>query len=666
MSRTHWFTGLSRRARRRAGRSGSRPTRFLPAFQPLEGRKVPAVVAVFNPGLGTLSVFGDGADNEIVVDRDAIGVIRVNGNVPLAGGLPGGFPTVFNTRTISMFGQGGNDTLRLDEANGPLPAAQMFGGSGNDTLSGGSSNDALHGQDGNDTLSGGAGDDFLLGQSGNDVLFGGNDADQLFGGSGSDTADGDRGDDVAFLGDGNDLFIWDPGDGSDRVEGEAGFDSMQFNGSGADEVFQASANGPRLRFTRDVGNIVMDVDGVERVDLEALGGADTMTLNDLTGTAVQELRVDLEAVKDGGAADDKADRVILNGTSQADFVSVLGQPNNLFVLGLPTFVTIQRAAPADQLTINTLGGNDRVEAGSVAAGAITFTADGGAGSDTLFGTNGADILIGGAGNDFVDGQRGNDLILLGAGDDTFVSERGDGNDIIEGGAGFDGMRVSGSSANERATMSANGVRLRFAVDVDNLVLDANDVEFSSFLSFGGSDTVVVNDLSGTDVSLVDISLFDFGVPGGNADTVVVNGTAGDDQVAASSANGVVSVSGLAAQVRITGTEASGDRLELNGLVGGDTIDATGLEPAEMRLLADGGTGDDVLLGGDGDDVLVGGDGSDVLFAGSGDNVALGGAGDDVLRGEEGDDVLDGGSGDDILIGGPGDDILLNGEVVFDD
>jgi Ca2+-binding RTX toxin-like protein len=624
------------------------------------------VVAVFNPGLGTLSVFGDGADNEIVVDRDAIGVIRVNGNVPLAGGLPGGFPTVFNTRTISMFGQGGNDTLRLDEANGPLPAAQMFGGSGNDTLVGGSSNDALHGQDGNDTLSGGAGDDFLLGQSGDDLLFGGDGVDQMFGSSGSDTADGDRGDDVAFLGDGNDLFIWDPGDGSDRVEGEAGFDSMLFNGSGADEVFQASANGPRLRFTRDVGNIVMDVDGVERVDLEALGGADTMTLNDLTGTAVQELRVDLEAVKNGGAADDKADRVILNGTGQADFVSVLGQSNNLFVLGLPTFVTIQRAAPADQLTINTLGGNDRVEAGSVAASAITFTADGGTGSDTLFGTNGADILIGGDGNDFVDGQRGNDLILLGAGDDTFVSERGDGNDIIEGGAGFDGMRVSGSSANERATMSANGVRLRFTVDVDNLVLDANDVEFSSFLSFGGSDTVVVNDLSGTDVSLVDISLFDFGVPGGNADTVVVNGTAGDDQIAASSANGVVSVSGLAAQVRITGTEASGDRLELNGLGGGDTIDATGLEPAEMRLLADGGTGDDVLLGGDGDDVLIGGDGSDVLFAGSGDNVALGGAGDDVLRGEEGDDVLDGGAGDDILIGGAGDDILLNGEVVFDD
>jgi Ca2+-binding RTX toxin-like protein len=666
MPRINWFTVLSRGARRRAGRSVARPTRFLPAIQPLEGRKVPAVTAVFNPGLGTLAVFGDSADNAIAIDRDSLGVIRVNGEVPLAGGIPGGFPTVFNTRSISVFGLGGNDTLRLDETNGPLPGAQMFGGSGNDTLTGGSGADALHGQDGNDLLSGGAGSDFLLGQSGNDMISGGNDADQMFGGTGDDTVDGDRGDDVAFLADGNDLFVWDPGDGSDRVEGEAGFDTMLFNGSGADEVFEASANGPRLRFTRDVGNIVMDVDGVERVDLEALGGADTATLNDLTGTAVQELRVDLEAVKGGGAADDKADRVILNGTNAGDFVSVLGQPGNLFVLGLPTFVTVQRAAAADQLAINTLGGNDRVEAGSIAAGAITYTADGGAGNDTLFGTNGADVLLGGAGNDFVDGQRGNDLILLGDGDDTFVSETGDGNDVVEGGAGFDGVRVSGSSAAETATMSANGARLRFAVDAANVVLDANDVEFSSFLSFGGSDTVIVNDLTGTDVTLVDLSLFDFGVPGGNNDVVVVNGTAGDDAITSSSANGVVTVAGLAARVRITGTDAAGDRLEVNGLGGGDAIDATGLEPAEMQFRADGGSGDDVLLGGDGDDVLSGGDGADVLFAGSGDNVAFGGAGDDVLRGEEGDDVLDGGAGDDILIGNAGDDVLLNGEVVFDE
>jgi Ca2+-binding RTX toxin-like protein len=230
-------------------------------------------------------------------------------------------------------------------------------------------------------------------------MFGGDGADQIFGNSGNDTADGDRGNDVAFLCEGNDLFVWDLGDGSDRVEGEAGFDTMLVNGSGADEVFHASANGPRLRFIRDVGNIVMDVDGGERVDVEVLGGADTVTLNDLTGTAVQELRIDLEAVKGGGAADDKVDRVILNGTNQSDFVDVLASPGQLFVLGFPTFVSVQRAAPADELTLNARGGNDRVSGSGVPAGLMTFTIDGGSGNDNLSGTNGVDRLIGGAGDD---------------------------------------------------------------------------------------------------------------------------------------------------------------------------------------------------------------------------------------------------------------------------
>ena len=77
-------------------------------------------------------------------------------------------------------------------------------------------------------------------------------------------------------------------------------------------------------------------------------------------------------------------------------------------------------------------------------------------------------------------------------------------------------------------------------------------------------------------------------------------------------------------------------------------DTTGLQPVRMQLLADGGSGNDVLLGGAGDEVLFGGDGADVIFTGRGDNVAFGGAADDVLRGAQGDDVL------------------RDGEVVFDD
>jgi hypothetical protein len=93
------------------------------SVSPLEDRSVPAVTSVV--GFGTLTVFGDSAGNEIVVSRDALGVISVNGEVPLAGGIPGGFPTVFNTHTITVSGLGGNDVIRFDKANGPLPAGQL-------------------------------------------------------------------------------------------------------------------------------------------------------------------------------------------------------------------------------------------------------------------------------------------------------------------------------------------------------------------------------------------------------------------------------------------------------------------------------------------------------------------------------------------------------------
>jgi Ca2+-binding RTX toxin-like protein len=67
--------------------------------------------------------------------------------------------------------------------------------------------------------------------------------------------------------------------------------------------------------------------------------------------------------------------------------------------------------------------------------------------------------------------------------------------------------------------------------------------------------------------------------------------------------------------------------------GGDDVVDVGSLTAPAGVAADGGAGNDVLIGGDGDDNL------------------LGGAGDDVLIGGEGTDLLDGGPGDDVLIGG---------------
>src|SRR6266496_2097360 len=147
-------------------------------FEALEQRRMFAVTATFIQGQGLLSVFGDAADNLIVVSRDAAGKILINNGAVT---IKGGTATVANTALIQVFSGSGNDTITLSETNGALPAANLFGGAGNDTLTGGSGADLIFGQSGNDVLLGKGGNDQLFGGDGNDVLTGGDGDDQAFG-----------------------------------------------------------------------------------------------------------------------------------------------------------------------------------------------------------------------------------------------------------------------------------------------------------------------------------------------------------------------------------------------------------------------------------------------------------------------------------------------------
>src|SRR6201999_4282877 len=101
------------------------------------------------------------------------------------------------------------------------------------------------------------------GGSGNDTLRGGDGADALYGGTGNDLVDGNIGADTAQLGTGNDTFQWDPGDGSDTVDGQSGKDTLAFNGSNIGEQIGVAANGSRVRLTRDVAGITMDLNDIE-------------------------------------------------------------------------------------------------------------------------------------------------------------------------------------------------------------------------------------------------------------------------------------------------------------------------------------------------------------------------------------------------------------------
>jgi Ca2+-binding RTX toxin-like protein len=260
------------------------------------------------------------------------------------------------------------------------------------------------------TLDGGPGDDTIGGTQG---------TERTLGGDGNDFIDGNRGADTSFMGAGDDTFQWDPGDGSDTIEGQAGHDTMLFNGANVAETIDMSANGPRLRFTRNVANIVMDTDGVEQVDFNALGGSDLVTVHDLSATDVTRVNVDLGASAGGG--DGAADQVTVEGTQGDDVVELAGNANAVDVTGLPAAVSVlDGEAVNDRLTVKGLGGDDAILATGVAAGSIALTLDGGhgddillggAGDDTLLGGADDDVLIGGPGLDTLDGGPGNNILI---------------------------------------------------------------------------------------------------------------------------------------------------------------------------------------------------------------------------------------------------------------
>jgi len=211
------------------------------------------------------------------------------------------------------------------------------------------------------------------GESGHDTLNGGDGAEQFFGGSGDDAVDGNRGDDTGTLGSGQDSFRWDPGDGSDIVEGGFGNDTLDFNGAVANETMSLSANGSRSLFLRDVANIRMDMDDVESLDLTALGGTDTFTVDDMSGTDFKLAEVDLQGPAGGG--DGAVDTVVVNGTAAADAVNVAPGGSGVQVSGLKTTTGIGGSEPTDMLVVNGLGGNDAITVDPATGALISVVAN---------------------------------------------------------------------------------------------------------------------------------------------------------------------------------------------------------------------------------------------------------------------------------------------------
>jgi hypothetical protein len=349
----------------------------------------------------------------------------------------------------------------------------------------------------------------MSGGAGNDTLTGGTGADVLNGGIGNDTLLGKGGADILLGGDGDDVLTG--GDGDDQVFGEADNDRMIWNPGDDTDLNEGGT-------------------GVDTVEVNGGNGAEMFTTT-ANGT-----------------------RVRFDRLNPAPFALDIGT--------------------CESLVLNANGGNDSFSATGNLAALIQITVDGGTGDDTLLGSNGADLLLGGDNNDFIDGNQGDDSIFLGAGDDTFQWDPGDGNDTVEGQAGNDRVIFNGANIAETFDVSANGARVRFTRNIGTVTLDLDDIENFDLNAVGEADIFTVNDLVGTDLTSINVDLAStIGGSTGDAqvDVITVNGTASPDTISITANAGAVEVTGLAALVRITHSEAANDDLIVNGLGGVDNI-----------------------------------------------------------------------------------------------
>ena len=386
----------------------------------------------------------------------------------------------------------GADNVNLAGVNAPITTT-VYGGEGDDTLVGSPQSDLIYGGDGNDVIIGGAGTDVGYGEAGND-RFG--DPAVV------DPAANDAGNDQFYGGDGSDTLTWDPGDGSDLFEGGAGTDVMIFNGSAGAENFVFNAIGARLEFLRSVGGIDMDLAEVEQVTLNASGGADRVTINDLSSTAVRAINANL-------GLDAAADAITVFGRSVDDNLTISQSAvTSLAIAGLAYGIFVDTGEPTDTLTIAANAGDDQVTAAPGSEAVMTITLSGGQGNDQLtgnvrsmFGEDGDDLLVGGAGDQTFDG---------GTGDDTFVGNGG--SDNVGGGAG--------NSVGDTIVLAGTA-----GADTFNLSLSAT-----------GQMIATVNGVTTTYSNFIGGPIASSGI-----EQITVAGSAGNDSLTVDSTNGAISI-----------------------------------------------------------------------------------------------------------------------------
>jgi Ca2+-binding RTX toxin-like protein len=266
-------------------------------------------------------------------------------------------------------------------------------------------------------LGGGAGHDILNGSSKNDILHGG------------------KGDDISNGGLGDDVYIFNRGEGKDRiVDIGSSVVGTDVSNPGGDKLLLGTGIIVEDLVLRRVGNdlkIYIGNSSAMNVALDQI--TDVVTVSDWSTTTKRVevfqffdgtdfdfsniTNTYLGADLTGAVATPNAVNDVLTGSNFADWVDGFSGNDTLKGLGGDDFI---------------LGrdGNDILEGGDG-----DDVLSGGKGTDNLSGGSGDDVMTAGEDNDVLNGNSGNDIVMGGAGDDTING--GSGNDVIVGDVGND-------------------------------------------------------------------------------------------------------------------------------------------------------------------------------------------------------------------------------------
>lgn len=542
---------------------------------------------------------------------------------------------------VNIAGTSAADTLDLTNVTIPwTPTISM--GAGADVVYGAASADNIKGDAGNDDLRGGAG---------NDILDGGADLDSLSGGDGNDTLIGGTGNDSMSGGNGDDLFLMGVSSGTDWVEGDAGYDTVQ-----------ATADSTIFSFSMLRGVEALSSGGFANVSVAGTSAADMLDFGGFTFVGTVAIS--------GGAGND-----IIYGTLGDEII---------------------RGDAGDDW-INAYSGNDTLEGGDGADGLNggdgNDTLIGGAGNDSLSGGNGDDVFLFGlnAGFDSVDGGAGNDTIRATAANTVIGITGVAGLESISNG-GFANVTISGSTGADSLDFTNVVLSPGMTVNAqagDDSIAGSNNAAYVDTINGGaGNDTILgqagadvldggdgadtVNGGDGND-TITGGAGNDALVGGGGDDLFLIglsagfdayDGGAGYDTIQASAANVVIGVANVA--YALAGIEAFSSGGFANVTIGGSST-ADGLDFTNVvstgGLLVNGLGGDDIIVGSNNAanvDNINGGAGADTLHGLAGDDLLDGGADNDDIRGGDGADTITGGTGNDSLSGGAGDDVFLIG------